>query len=81
MVSISDSRETNNLEDKETLKRYFLREFTVLPSNIREELINLDISKKKLKKLKKELAFLPEEQQNEYIDELYRIYHNLLKGS
>jgi len=80
MVSMNDFRETNNVEDNETVKRYFTRDFAVLRQDIREKLINLNISKKKLKKLAKELAFLPEERQNEYIDELNRIYSNALKG-
>jgi len=77
---MSDFRETNNVEDDETVKRYVSRIFAVLPSDIREKLINLNIPKKKLKKLQKELAFLPEELQNEYLDELHRIYRNVLKG-
>ncbi len=76
---MNDFRETDNVEDDETVKRYFSKIFTVFPNDIRERLINLNIPKKKLKKLKKELAFLPKELQNEYIDELYRIYHNVLK--
>ena len=79
-MSINDFRETDDVEDNETVKRYFSRNFAVLDDKIREKLINLDIPKRKLRKLKKELAFLPKEQQNEYIDELYRIYHNVLKG-
>ena len=51
------------------VKKYFSRIYTVLKPDIRERLENLDIPEKKKKKLKKELAFLSEEKQYEYLDE------------
>jgi hypothetical protein len=63
-----------NFEDNEVVKKYFSRIFTVLPKEIREKLMILDISETTLEKLKKELAFLPEDKQNEYLNEIHRIY-------
>ena len=80
MVSIKEIRETKNPEDFEVVKKYFSKIFTVLPSEIREKLFNLNISEKNINKLKKELAFLPEELQKEYIDEIFKIYRDVLNG-
>lgn len=52
------------------MKKYFSRIYTVLKPDIRDRLEDLNISEKKRKKLKKELAFLSEEKQYEYLDEL-----------
>ncbi len=58
------------LEESEVVKRYFARKYSVLSKEIRERLKHLNISLKKKKSLKKELAFLPEEKQHKYLDEL-----------
>ena len=42
----------------------------MLSKEIREKLKHLKISQKKKKSLKKVLAFLPEEKQHKYLDEL-----------
>lgn len=52
------------------VKKYFSRVYTVLKPDIRDRLENLNIPEKKKKKLKRELAFLSEEKQYEYLDEL-----------
>ena len=67
-----------NFEDNKIIKKYFSRIFTVLPKEVREKLMNLDISERTFEKLKRELAFLPEEQQNEYLDAIQRIYNEII---
>jgi len=52
------------------VKKYFSRVYTVLKPDIRDRLENLNIPEKKKRKLKRELAFLSEEKQYEYLDEL-----------
>lgn len=64
----------SDFEENEIIKKYFSRIFTVLPMEVRLKLMSLDISERTFEKLKRELAFLPEEQQNEYLDEIHRIY-------
>jgi len=62
--------EERALEEIDEVKRYFARKYSVLSKEIRERLKQLNISHKKLKSLQKELAFLPEELQHKYLDEL-----------
>jgi len=62
--------EEKTLEEIDEVKRYFARKYSVLSQEIRERLNKLDIPQKKLKSLKKELAFLPEKKQHKYLDEL-----------
>jgi len=52
------------------VKKYFSRIYTVLKPDIRERIDELNIPDKKKKKIRKELAFLSEEKQYEYLDEL-----------
>ena len=52
------------------VKRYFSRIFNTLSKEVREELLELGLSKEECKEIKKELAFLPEEKQKEYLKEL-----------
>lgn len=68
MVKISDDE--NNFEKFEIVKRYFARIFNVLSKEIRQELLNLDLTEEELKDVRKELGFLPVDQQKEYIKEL-----------
>jgi len=67
VVMISDDE--SSFEKYEVVKRYFARIFNILSKEIRQELLKLDLSKEEIKEIKKELAFLPEEQQKEYIKE------------
>ena len=69
-----------NFEENKVVKKYFSRIFTVLTKDIREKLMNLNVSEKKRKKIKKELVFLSKEKQKEYLDELYRIYNRIVNG-
>ena len=69
----------NDLSDKELeaipeVKKYFTKIYTVLSKKVREQLDNLDISKDKKKKLKKELAFLPKYKQIKYMNEILKQY-------
>jgi len=59
----------NNFEEIGVIKRYFSRIFTVLSVEIREKLLNLNLSEKVKKIIIKDLAFLTEQKQNEYLDE------------
>jgi hypothetical protein len=52
------------------VKKYFSRIYTVLKPDIRERIDELNIPDKKKKKIRKEIAFLSEEKQYEYLDEL-----------
>jgi len=74
---ISDRR---NREESEKTESYVSKIFTLLSREIREKLINLEISEEDKKLLKQELAFLPREQQNTYIEEIYRLYKKDIRG-
>ena len=69
MEKITDDLD-NNFEEIKVVRKYFARIFTVLSHEIREKVINANISEKVKKILLKDLAFLTEEKQNEYLDEL-----------
>ena len=71
LVSLISSEENNGGYEKlDIVKKYFQRIFNTLSKEVREELINLNLSKEELKEIKKELAFLPEEKQLEFLKEL-----------
>jgi len=70
-VSLISSDENNGgFEKLEIVKNYFHRIFTILSKEVREELMKLNLSKDELKEIKKELAFLSEEKQIEFLKEL-----------
>jgi len=66
---ITDDLEKDS-EDIRVVKKYFSRIFTVLSNEVREKLMNLNISEKVKKIVIKDLAFLTEDKQKEYLDEL-----------
>jgi len=66
---ITDDLEKDS-EDIRVVKKYFSRIFTVLSKEVREKLKNLNVSEKVKKIVIKDLAFLKEEKQKEYLDEL-----------
>ncbi len=71
LVSLISSDENNGgFEKIEVVKKYFYRIFSILSKEVREELNKLNLSKDELKEIKKELAFLPEEKQIEFLKEL-----------
>lgn len=70
MSMISSDENNGGFEKLEVVKKYFYRIFTVLSKEVKEELMKLNLSKDELKEIKKELAFLPEEKQIEFLKEL-----------
>jgi len=73
LVSLISNNENNGgFEKLEVVKKYFYRIFTTLSKEVREELMKLNLSKDELKEIKKELAFLSEEKQIEFLKELTR---------
>lgn len=79
MAKIKEDVNNKNFEEISAVKKYFSRIFTILSKEIREKLMNLNVSEEKRKMIKKELAFLSKEKQKEYLDELYRIYNRMVK--
>ena len=75
MIKVKDK----NFEELEIVKKYFNQIFTVLDEKIREKLKNLNVTEEKKKILLKELAFLNDEKQNEYLDELYIIWNKIFE--
>lgn len=70
MVFIKEGN--GNFEKLEIVKKYFGRIFNVLSKDVRLKLLKLQLSETELKEIKKELAFLPEEKQKEFLRELTR---------
>lgn len=70
MITINNDR--INFEKLELVKKYFARIFVVLKKDIRRELLALNLTKDELREIKKEIVFLPEEKQKEYLKELSR---------
>ena len=69
MVLINND-ENGGFDKLDVVKRYFYRIFTVLSKDVREQLMNLNLPKDELKEVKKELAFLSEEKQKQFLNEL-----------
>ena len=70
MSLISSDENNGGFEKLDIVKKYFHRIFTTLSKEVREELMKLNLSKDEQKEIKKELAFLPEEKQLEFLKEL-----------
>ena len=70
MVFIKEGN--SNFEKLEIVKKYFGRIFNVLSEDVRKKLLKLQLSETELEEIKKELAFLPEEKQKEFLRELTR---------
>ena len=70
MIYIKD--ENSNFEKLNVVKKYFAKIFNILSKDVRRQLLSLNIPKEELKEIKKELAFLPEEEQMKYLEELSR---------
>jgi hypothetical protein len=66
---IKENTNNKDLEEIPEIKKYFSKIYTVLSKDIRDKLKHLNVSKEKLKKIRKVLAFLPKKKQNEYLDE------------
>ena len=76
MLKISDQEK---FEELDIVKKYFNRIFTVLDAKIRERLKELNVSEEKKKILLKELAFLSDTKQSEYLDELFIIWNKIFE--
>jgi len=70
VLLINNDENSGGFEKVDVVKRYFHRIFTVLSKDVREQLMSLNLSKDELKEVKKELAFLSEEKQKEFLEEL-----------
>ena len=79
MVTIKEDINNKEFEEITAVKKYFARIFTILSKEVRDKLMNLNVSEEKRKTLKKELAFLSKERQKVYLDELYLIYNRKVK--
>ena len=69
VLLINNDENDGGFEMLDVVKRYFYRIFTVLSKDVREQLLNLNLSKDDLKEVKKELAFLSEEEQKKFLQE------------
>ena len=65
-----DKDDDGDFEKIGVVKKYFSRVYTVLKPDIRDRIDELDIPDKKKKKIRKEIAFLSEDKQYEYLEEL-----------
>ncbi len=63
--------------DREVVEKYFLRIFSVLSEKIRRKIIELNIPEKDKKEILKEFAFLTEEEQEKYLNELFELNREL----
>ncbi len=70
MILISNNSKERGFEKLDVVKKYFQKIFTVMSKDVREQLMDLNLSKDELKEVKKELVFLPEEKQKDYLNEL-----------
>ncbi|MGV9197229.1 MAG: hypothetical protein ACOC4M_00135 [Promethearchaeia archaeon] len=60
--------------DKEVVKKYFSKIFTILSKEMREQINDLKISKKERKELLAELAFLSKEEQVKFMEEIVSLH-------
>ncbi len=67
---MSNNSKERGFEKLDVVKKYFQKIFTVMSKDVREQLMDLNLSKDELKEVKKELVFLPEEKQKDYLNEL-----------
>ena len=66
-------------KDKKLIKEYFSKIFALLSKDLRQQIIDLKISKKEKRELLEELAFLSEADQVKYIESLVDLYRKLPK--
>ncbi len=70
LLIFNNEKDDGGFEKLDVVRRYFYRIFTVLSKDVREQLTNLNLSKDEVKEVKKELAFLSEDKQIEFLKEL-----------
>lgn len=68
-----------NEKDRKVVKEYFSKIFNIISKDIRRQISELEIPKKERKSILKELAFLAEEEQLNYIQELRNLYEEIPK--
>jgi len=68
-----------NEKDKKLIKEYFSKIFALLSKDLRQQIIDLKISKKEKRELLEELAFLSETDQVRYVESLVDLYRELPK--
>ena len=69
VIIIKGDSNKKDLEEIPEIKKFLSRIYTVLSKDIRDRLKKLKVSKEKMRKIRKELAFLPKKKQIEYLDE------------
>ena len=68
-----------NEKDRKVVKEYFTKIFNIISKDIRKQISELDIPKIERKNLLRELAFLAEEEQQKYVEELRNLYKEIPK--
>jgi hypothetical protein len=68
-----------NEKDRKIVKEYFSKIFNIISKDLRRQISELEIPKKERKSILKELAFLAEEEQLNYIQELRNLYEEIPK--
>ncbi len=66
-----------NEKDRKIVKEYFSKIFNIISKDLRKQILELEIPKKERKSILKELAFLAEEEQLNYIEELRNLYQEI----
>ncbi|MFX1274904.1 MAG: hypothetical protein ACFFBP_13355 [Promethearchaeota archaeon] len=73
LLPVSDEK------DKELIKAYFTKIFTVLSKDVKNQIKNLKISKKEKNELLQEFAFLTRDEQVKYIEAIINMYQEIPK--
>ncbi|MHA1460498.1 MAG: hypothetical protein ACTSO8_03370, partial [Promethearchaeota archaeon] len=66
-----------NEKDRKVVKEYFAKIFNIISKDLRKQIVELDIPKKDRKSILKELAFLAEEEQRNYIEIIKSLYEEI----
>jgi len=66
-----------NEKDRKVVKEYFSKIFNIISKDLRKQILELEIPKKQRKEILKELAFLAEEEQLNYIGALRNLYETI----
>ncbi len=66
-----------NEKDRKVVKEYFAKIFNIISKDLRKQILELDIPKKERKSILKELAFLAEEEQLNYLGLLRNLYEEI----
>ena len=66
-----------NEKDKKLVEDYFLKIFTLLSKDIRQQIMDLSIPEDQKRELLKELAFLTIEEQHKYVESIIHLYREI----